>query len=221
MSFLNKTGLSYLWTKIKNYLTGAHVSTSVISGATDVDGALTKLQTKIGTATLTTQAKNLSGAVNELDSEIVNVEDGLAIVANGDTHAAIASGQYVYVKGHSTLAEGMYKATAEIATNGALSNSNLVIATGGLNALLSDIIALNSKFTTAYKFVGTLDSEGLILSNLPLDGYVPIGVISRSMTRDGWLYTFVKQSTKNNSYWYVKIDGGSGDYSGTILAYKL
>lgn len=80
---------------------------------------------------------------------IANVEDGLAIVANGNTHAAVASGQFVYVKNHSTLADGLYRATAAIATNGALSTSNLAAdASGGLNALKASVDSLNSKITT-------------------------------------------------------------------------
>lgn len=68
-------------------------------------------------------------------------QDGLAIVANGNTHVAISSGQYVYVKNHSTLAEGLYKATAVIAANATLSISNLTAdSNGGLNSL-SDQIA--------------------------------------------------------------------------------
>lgn len=66
--------------------------------------------------------------------------ESLAIVSNGDTHEAIASGQYVYVRGHSTLAEGLYTARAAIAVNGTLSLSNLAaVSNGGLN-LLNSII---------------------------------------------------------------------------------
>lgn len=62
----------------------------------------------------------------------------MAILANNNTHTAIASGQYVYVRGHSTLTEGLYKATAAVAANGTLSTSNLTaVSNGGLNALNS------------------------------------------------------------------------------------
>lgn len=74
--------------------------------------------------------------VSDLQSAINDVEDGLAIVANGNTHAAIASGQYVYIKGHGTLADGLYKATAAIPLNGTLSGSNVSsVSSGGLNDL--------------------------------------------------------------------------------------
>ena len=74
------------------------------------------------------------------ERRIENVQDALAIVANGNTHAAIASGQYVYVRGHSTLAEGLYTARVAIAVNDTLSLSNLAaVSNGGLN-LLNSII---------------------------------------------------------------------------------
>ena len=85
--------------------------------------------------------------MDKLDGAVNGVEDGLAIVANGNTHAAVAAGQFVYVRNHSSLAQGVYKATTAIAANGALSTSNLTAdASGGLNALKADIDTLNSKF---------------------------------------------------------------------------
>ena len=64
----------------------------------------------------------------------------IAIVANGDTHAAITSGQYVYVQNHSTLTEGLYAASSAIDADETLSTSNLtVVGSGGLNALLGKI----------------------------------------------------------------------------------
>lgn len=89
---------------------------------------------------------------------IANVQDGLAIVANGNTHAAIASGQFVYVKNHGSLAEGLYRATAAIGTNATLSTSNLTAdSAGGLNALKADVDSLNSKIAQK---TGSLTSFG-------------------------------------------------------------
>ena len=76
-----------------------------------------------------------------LDRSAGGLMDAIAIVANGNTHAAISAGQYVYVHNHGTLAEGLYTANSAIAANATLSTSNLTAdASGGLNAL-------NSKFT--------------------------------------------------------------------------
>lgn len=84
-----------------------------------------------------------AGKVNE---SLAGIQDGLAIVAVGDTHAAITSGQFVYVKEHNTLPEGLYTASTNIAANGALSTSNLTAdSKGGLNALSDQIGTLNNK----------------------------------------------------------------------------
>lgn len=94
-------------------------------------------------------------SADKTDSAVAAVQDGLAIVANGNTHAAIASGQFVYVRNHSTLAEGLYKATAAIATNGTLSTSNLAAdGSGGLNNLQAQVTSLNSKIFTIETTLG-------------------------------------------------------------------
>jgi hypothetical protein len=71
---------------------------------------------------------------------IAKLDESIAIVSNGNTHAAIAAGQYVYIKGHGTLAEGLYTANSAISANATLSNSNVTaVSGGGLNALNSNI----------------------------------------------------------------------------------
>lgn len=80
-----------------------------------------------------------------VNAELNSLGDGLAIIANGNTHAAITSGQFVYVRGHGTLADGLYVATSNISANATLSGSNLTADTaGGLNTVYS---SLNSKIT--------------------------------------------------------------------------
>lgn len=83
-----------------------------------------------------------------IDAALTGLENGFAIVANGDTHPQIANGQFVIVKNHSTLPDGVYKATAAIQTDGALSTSNLQAdGAGGLNNLQSQVDSLNSNFS--------------------------------------------------------------------------
>ena len=92
----------------------------------------------LSTSNLTADSK---GGLNTISDSLTCIQDGLAIVAVGDTHGAITSGQFVYVKNHSTLQEGLYTASANIAANATLSGSNLTAdSNGGLNAL-SDHIA--------------------------------------------------------------------------------
>lgn len=105
-----------------------------------IDAALAEKQ-----ATLTFDTTPTSGSTNPVTSggvytEAGNLAAGMAILANNNTHAAIASGQYVYVRGHGSLSDGLYKATAAIAANGTLSTSNLTaVSGGGLNAVNSDL----------------------------------------------------------------------------------
>ena len=91
---------------------------------------------------------DLNDNMDVIDTQLNAITDGIAIIANGNTHAAIAKDQAVFVKNHSSLANGLYWATAAISANGALSTSNLTADTsGGLNKLHDDITTLNSKIT--------------------------------------------------------------------------
>jgi len=129
------------------------------------------LKDKLRRDVLTISAQTLTTAQQAQARSNIGATTGadLAIVANGNTHAAIASGQFVYVRNHSTLAEGLYKATAAIGTNAALSTSNLAADTsGGLNDLQGQVATLNSKFTRKeYQFsdlafsAGTIGTRGL------------------------------------------------------------
>ena len=79
---------------------------------------------------------DINNNMDILDAAANGIEDALAIVANGNTHAAITSGQFVYVRNHNTLTEGLYVASSNIAANATLSSSNLAAdSKGGLNSL--------------------------------------------------------------------------------------
>ena len=82
----------------------------------------------------------LNANSDKIDSAVGGVQDALAIVCNGNTHGAITSGQFVYVRAHDTLQEGLYTANSNIAANATLSSSNLTAnSSGGLNALNEQI----------------------------------------------------------------------------------
>lgn len=94
------------------------------------------------------QAHNDS--VDAEDAAIAALQDGLAIVANGNTHAAIAAGQFVFVKNHDTLATGLYTANSAIAANATLTSSNLTAdPSGGLNVLNSNLSSIKAE-TSVY-----------------------------------------------------------------------
>lgn len=102
-----------------------------------------------------------------VNASINNLADGLAIVAQGNVHAAISAGQFVYVRGHGTLGEGLYVANQAISANGTLSSSNLDADTsGGLNALNSNINNNLANLVKKGDTTGTTDANGnLQLSN--------------------------------------------------------
>ncbi len=81
----------------------------------------------------------------------------VAIMCEGDTHIAISSGEYVVVRNHETLDDGLYKATANIAQNGALSTSNLTAQDNGLGGAVN---ALNSSVSTLNSRVGKIVDAG-------------------------------------------------------------
>lgn len=104
---------------------------------------------KIRIADLNGNADNIDAALGadfgvsnkpSVDDAVNSLGAGLAIISNGDIHAAITAGQYVYVRGHGTLTEGLYVATANVSQNVALTGSNVdAVSGGGLNALNSNL----------------------------------------------------------------------------------
>lgn len=89
---------------------------------------------------------DINNNMDILDAAANGIQDALAIVATGNTHAAITSGQFVYVRNHNTLTEGLYVASSNIAANATLSSSNLAAdSKGGLNALSEQMANLAPK----------------------------------------------------------------------------
>ena len=83
-----------------------------------------------------------------LDTAMAAVDSGLAIVSNNNTHDAITAGQYVYVRNHGSLAEGLYTANSAISANATLSSSNLTaVSSGALNKLNTRISQPATKVT--------------------------------------------------------------------------
>jgi len=108
---------------------------------------------KIRIADINGNMDDIDSAIGAVGSKSIatqmgDIRAGLAIVAVNNTHAAIASGEYVYLTGHSTLDDGLYTASSAIAQNATLSSSNLTaVSGGGLNSLSNQIGTLNSNIT--------------------------------------------------------------------------
>jgi hypothetical protein len=165
---------------------GGTASESLISSMTQyVDAAETAARTAVEAEDtvegIISTYSGIPGRVTNAENSLAAAEDGLAIVANGNTHAAIASGQFVYVKNHGSLAEGLYVANSAIATNAALTTSNLTAdGSGGLNALKAKIgnvgntdlqaqvTSLNSNFTGK---IGVQAGGKSDLSNIPPNSF--------------------------------------------------
>lgn len=137
-------------------------------------------------------------------SAVSNAE--VAIMANGNTHAAIASGQAVIVRNHSTLADGLYWASTAIATNATLSTSNLTADTsGGLNKLKGDIDSLNSKFTS--------DLEGTKFMSLSFSSQLNLTVETNSRLI---IITVGANSSRNSLYSAGTISSGTA-YANPVI----
>lgn len=101
----------------------------------------------------TADIADINNNMDKVDAAVHGVQNGMAILANGNVHSAVTSGQYVYVRNHGTLAEGLYTATTNISTNATLSTSNLTAVpnNGALNTLRDDVTSLNSNLATKAK----------------------------------------------------------------------
>ena len=90
--------------------------------------------------------EKIDAAFGSHSDAIANLQSGLAYIV-GNTNAtgvSLAVGQYVYVKGHSTIPEGLrkVKGSSAIGNGGSITTNNTeAVSEGGLNALNSNITA--------------------------------------------------------------------------------
>ena len=94
-----------------------------------------------------------------IDGAVESKSEELAIVINCDTAPkAITSGQYLFIKNHTTLPTGGYHATANIANGAAVTSSNVAQDADGIaNALNGNTfqILYNGTHVTSFK-IGNL-----------------------------------------------------------------
>jgi hypothetical protein len=122
----------------------------------------------------------LNGNSDKIDEFAGNTNDSLSAGQNGlayivgntnTTGGTLAVGQFVYVKGHSTIAEGLRKVTSSISANGSITTSNTAACSeGGLNALNSNISTLFKKQTVSAKVI---DSGSLTAGAY---GYIDVSI---------------------------------------------
>jgi len=91
---------------------------------------------------------NSSRFPKPLAADLLELSEGMAIVIDGDTAPkAIVSGQYLFIKNHSTLATGGYHATAAIAKDADVTSSNVTPDADGI---------VNGAFSSLSEQIGTL-----------------------------------------------------------------
>lgn len=161
---------------------------------------VTKSNDLINNGTHTGTGKALDARMGKtLTDDIAAVQDGLAIISDGDIHPSIASGQAVYVKNHSSLADGLYWARAAIGTNATLSTSNLAADTsGGFNKLKGDIDSLNSISTPELIQNIQLSNTGAGDTGLLSSTWF---IVSPSVTNMSDVYC---EQFIYNGHWYIK-----------------
>lgn len=125
--------------------------------------------------------RDLKSNYEIIDEHAGMVEDGIAIVINGDTAPrAISSGQYLMIKNHSTLATGGYHATANIANGASVTSSNVAADSDGIAN------ALNSKITRQ------------TISNNAKNDNVELGIIRIEEIDEIISITFIDVKTKQD-----------------------
>lgn len=122
-------------------------------------------------------AGQINTVVNPVKTELADAEAAMAIVVDGDTAPKnITSGQYVFVKNHSTLATGLYHATEAISSGTSVAGKVEADADGGFNALNSKVTQLYIKNVT-----GTTTATGAITPDIDVANYY---IVSAAMATD-------------------------------------
>lgn len=137
----------------------------------------------------------------------------VAVIETSPATASHAVGDYILWNGQ------LYTVIAPIDVGESLTVGSNITATSAGSELTSLKSGLSQIFTTEFSFSGEPDSYKQIVSNCPLNGYIPIAVIRPS--RSGWIYNFTQNTSLSTSYWAVEIISTStvsGTYSGTIVA---
>ena len=132
-----------------------------------------------------------------LERTMEAIEGGIAIISTNNEHAAISNGQYVYIRMHETLPDGLYKATDDIAQDDELSDLNVESASGALN----DKSDVGHDHDDRYYTESEIDTA-LAAINVALSGKSDTG-----HTHDDRYYTESEMNTKLNAK--LNLSGGT------------
>ena len=166
---------------------------------------------------------DINGNMDTIDNALRKTDEAVAIVSKGNVHGAISSGEYVYVYNHSTLPDGLYKATSAIGVNGTLSTSNLsALSKGMANDLLSSTVKTNSRVVidrnskdslADCNAITTPGMYRLINSTLNKPSNISYGILLHMMSND-----YITQLVINTAGSVMAIRGKS---AGSWSAWKL
>ena len=157
-------------------------------------------------------------AVINSNMDLIDAESGRLRANFAGTYAnnqAYAVGAYCIYQGN------LYRCTTAIGSGGENWTSGhwTQVAVGTELSSLNDHIVSMFK---RYSYNGTPDANGYITTDIPLSTYIPIAAYNSN--RDGWTFTFVRDSNKSSTYWVLYIRGAtasSGTFSGNIVAIKV
>ena len=158
---------------------------------------------------------DINGNMDTIDNALRKTDEAVAIVSKGNVHGAISSGEYVYVYNHSTLPDGLYKATSAIGANGTLSTNNLsALSKGVANDLLSSTVQINSRVVIDRNMNDSLvDCDAittpgmyrLIYSTLNRPSNISYGILLHMVSND-----YITQIVINTAGSEMDIRGKSG-----------
>lgn len=125
--------------------------------------------------------EDTAGQIAPVEAELADAEAAMAIVVDGDTAPKnITTGQYVFVKSHSTLATGMYHATTNIASGASVSGSNVAADANGIaNVLTRKTASFTLGTISAGSYKIFTDSNAI---NKLIVGYYMSGVASKDVS---------------------------------------
>lgn len=133
-----------------------------------------------------------------LERTMEAIEGGIAIISTNNEHAAISNGQYVYIRMHETLPDGLYKATDDIAQDDALSALNVESASGALNDKADASLAISDISRNGTTFTATR-ADGTTFTFTQQDTWQ-----ANSASDDGYV---VKGTGQNSLVWKTDSSG--------------
>jgi len=115
-------------------------------------------------------AQDAEDAAAGIAANLSAIQSSIAIIVDGDTvTTTIAEGQYVYIKGSTVLAEGLYTANSAVPSGTTVSNTYFTaVSGGGLNAIQQSLAF------TGWEPVYRTDSPSTVFGYVGLSGDIVV-----------------------------------------------